>query len=112
MIRQRALTETVSLIVVTQTGAEDRYGNETEEEAAAVDVLASVEPLATSESEIGEDVRISRYRVLCSPDAAVDGLARVEWRGRSLEVIGEPKLHVSPRGPHHFEFEIREVLGG
>lgn len=117
MIRMAALRERITLVRRADTGgAVSDYGDPIMEELPPVEVPAAVQPLQASEDEIaasqvGQSLRTQRYHVLVAPDAPVDGLARVEWRGRQFEVIGEP-LVFPTNGPHHIEFDMTEVLGG
>lgn len=92
------------------TEAIDRYGNPVYTEESGVELPAAVQPLAATEDEVNRDTRIQRYHIIVGPDTALDGLTRVEWRGRSLQVIGEP-LAFGARGEvHHYEFDAREVV--
>lgn len=112
MIRGASLPDTITVFATAESGDEDRYGDPTKVEATGVDTRAQVTPLAETENEISEDVRVSRYRVIVLPDVTIDALARVEWRSRSFQVVGEPQVFIARRGAHHLEFDMREVKGG
>lgn len=117
-IRAGALRETVTLFSRTETGAADRYGTPTMVESAGMATAAAVQPVggaggvgATIELEQDRDTRISRYIITVLPDAPVNALSRVVWRGRSFEVIGEPREFSTSGNIHHYEVTIQEILG-
>lgn len=110
----RLATEDVVIYPATE-GAPDRYGNPTPGEGPPVTVRGAVQPIgaldSTTEDERSGDTRTSRYRVYAPADAPVDGLARVEWRGRSFDVVGEPEVHAVGGRVRHLRFDMREILG-
>lgn len=110
-IRIGALTDEISLIGITEGVSEDRYGNPIDEEAAPTIVSASVSPLEATEDDLNRETRTSRYKVLVEPTVTIDGLDRVEWRGNSYEVVGEPLVFSTRSGPHHYELTIRNIEG-
>lgn len=114
MIRMASLRETITIFVRSagEAADADRYGDVADEESEGTDVAAAVSPVAGGqELEQNRDTRISRYVVLVAPEATVDGLARVEWKGRSFDVIGEPRIYTLHGATHHYEFTMEEVLG-
>lgn len=116
-MRTQSLKETITLYTAAQTGTEDRYGNAALEESVGLEVPAMVTPSdmrtqGQPEVEVIAETRVSFYNVIVLADVTIDALARVEWRGRSFQVVGEPKRFVGRRGLHHSEFSMREVLGG
>lgn len=111
MIRPAALRETVTLYTRAASGGVGRYGDALRDETAHEGVRAAVSALEAAEDEQLRDTRLQRYRALLAPDAPVDGLSRIEWRGRSMEVLGEPLLVTTRQGPHHLELVMREVRG-
>lgn len=111
MIPAGSLTEVISIVDSTETGPPDDYGNPTMVDSASADFPASVTPLDATEEEILRDTRIQRYWIIVNPDATVTGFSRITWRGKNMEVLGEPKVFTTPAGVHHYEFEAREILG-
>lgn len=117
MIRRASLRERVTVYARTEdesSGAETtRYGDPVLVEGDGVVTEAAVQPLQATEDEVGRDTRIQRYRVIVAPDAPVDGISRLTWRGRTFEVLGEPLAFSGLRDEevHHLEFDVREVLG-
>lgn len=110
MIRMSALRETITVFALVSSG-EDEYGDVTYGEGSGVESPAAVEPLAATEDEIGRDTRVQRYRFTVPPTLAVDGTCRVEWRGKSFSVLGEPLLrNAMGDDVHHLEFEAREII--
>lgn len=93
----------------------DRYGNPLRVEAEGVVVAAAVAPHGREglekETLAGQDRRTSQFRVIVGPDTQVDGLARVEWRGRSYEVLGEVEPIMYRNGLHHYQFHMQSVEG-
>lgn len=110
-IRVGALRESITIFNRANSGT-DRYGNPVLVEGTGVVVPAAVMALDATETEISEDRRITRYRVTVAPGVVLTGVARISWRGRSLEVVGEPKQHSANGNVHQQEFEVREILGG
>lgn len=126
MIRAAALLERVTLegrflpdlsesgYYWDESGAEelvDRYGNPIVQLETGVEVACAVQVIVATEEEIRRNTRIQRYRFFVAPDAPVDGLTGCTWRGRSLEVIGEPLMYTMRGREHHYEFEAREIQG-
>lgn len=74
---------------------------------------AAVQGLTTTE-ELGErDGSRSRYRVFMFPDAPVTRSSRLAWRGKTLEIVGEPRttyIHTENQA-HHLELDAKEVNG-
>jgi hypothetical protein len=117
-IRRAALRERITLFNRVPSAAKSRYGDPIDAELPGVEVKAAIQPVggsggvgATIELEQSRDTRISRYVCTVAPIEPVDALARVEWLGRSFEVVGEPRLFMARGLPHHYEFTIEEVLG-
>lgn len=96
----------------------DEMGNPvvtTEPELPATEgelVSAAVRPVAATEDELSRDTRITKYQVYLPPHVELNALARLEWRGRMHEVIGEPEVvkGLGGRGSH-LRVLVREVLG-
>ena len=117
-IRVSALREEIDIFLRVASGT-DEFNNTIYADSAPTTVPAAVVPVgaaggvgSSDEIDVGDrDTRISRYMVTVAPDVVLNGLARVEWRGRSFEVVGEPREFVTNGSSHHFEFTIREVLG-
>lgn len=111
MILSSSLRDTISLINRTEVGAADDYGNPTMVESASSDTKAKVMPVSSSEFLDGRDTRVQMYSVIVNHEADVDGLARIVWNGKQMEVMGEPKEFYNRGLLHHYEFEVREILG-
>lgn len=79
---------------------------------AAVAPIGAAGGVGSSEEiEADRDTRISRYLITVAPEVSLNGLARAVWRGRSFEIMGEPREFVTRGSLHHKEFTAREVLG-
>lgn len=90
----------------------DRYGQPRTSWSDPVEVRAMLKPLKALEALVAEDRRLTTYRVICQPVEDLTSLSRVTWRGKVLEVLGEPLLAADRNGPAHIDFTAREVLGG
>jgi len=55
------------------------------------------------------DRRTTRLVLILGRDEMIDGSDQWSQDGRTYEVVGSPHLASSPRGPHHWEVELREV---
>ena len=117
-IRRTALRERIILFNRVPSAVTNRYGDPIDAELPGVEVKAAIQPVggsggvgATIELEQQRDTRISRYVCTVDPTETVDALDRVEWLGRSFDVIGEPRLFMARGLPHHYEFTIEEILG-
>lgn len=94
-------------------GAPDRLGNPTEGYAAPIAIKGRLEQTTSQEIAVGQDVVVSNWRAYLFPDVEVGPLDRIEdTSGRIFEVVGQPDLLKTPRGPHHIEVNLRTVLNG
>lgn len=116
-IRAGALREEITLFTRVAAGTDD-YNNTIYVDSPGVAVQAAVAPIgaaggvgSSEEIEGDRDTRISRYLMMVLSSVDLTGLDRVEWRGRSFEVVGEPREFVLRGTAHHKEFTAREVLG-
>lgn len=114
MIDAAQLPDEVTLLDVSGaavTGT-DKYGDPITADPSGVVVRAVVSPLDATEDEISRDVRLNRYVAVLEPDAPVDGLAKVIWKGQTYDVMGEPRLYPGHMGEtDHVEVELRGVKG-
>lgn len=109
-IRKASLRERITIYRRVVVG-QDTYGADIYGESPGVVVPAALDVRDATEEEISRDTRVQRYRVTVAPDAVLGGIDRIEWRGRSLEVIGEPQPETLRGSVHHIEFDVREVRG-
>jgi len=63
----------------------------------------------TTDDRAGGDRRVTGWRLYLAPDVTVTGGDRVESGGVIFEIEGDPWLAYTPRGPHHWEVELRQV---
>ena len=112
MINTRALKETVTVTKPgSATGARNEYGDPVYAAGTPTNFKAFVEPMDSTEDEITRDTRIQRFKILLEPTANIDGVSTVVWRGRTLEILGEPLPWIFLGKVHHLEVDAREVLG-
>jgi hypothetical protein len=109
-------TVTVVRAAVTQ----DRYGNDVHDWMSATrTTVTDVAVLPTTQTEDATGARtgvVTGWRLYSKPGTEPDVRAsdRVEWRGDTLEVVGEVARWPHPlrRGAvHHVELELRRVTG-
>lgn len=103
------LTQTVT--IVSAPAAPDDRGNLVRDwdTATRVDAAARLEPNVTSEVTDGRDSVLTDARLFLHPDAFITAYDRVEADGLTYEVVGTPGLQRMPRGPHHFEVDLRRL---
>lgn len=94
-----------------QPGSDDRYGNPTDDWAAGVETPARVDSDATSEELMARDTRHSLFTVFLPPTVTITALSKVEWDGRTLQVVGEPAKLNDAIGVQHIE-AVCEVFEG
>lgn len=96
-------------------GATDRYGNEVETWDAGVSLPARLQQLDAltlgRELIIDRDTRQTFWKVFMEEDAPINGLSKIVWLGRTLEVDGEPSTVADGVGDHHLEFRVKESKG-
>jgi head-tail adaptor len=92
-------------------GTEDRYGNATEGWGTGVQYPARVEQDTSAETLIDRDTRHSIYTVFLPPTAAVTALSKIDYGGRTLQVVGDPDEVADAIGVHHIE-AVAEAFSG
>jgi hypothetical protein len=106
-----------SLLIHTVTvypyspGTEDRYGNPTDDWGAGVATPARVDSDATSEDLMSRDTRHTLFTVFLPATVTINALSKVEWDGRTLQVVGEPAQLNDAVGVQHIE-AVCEVFEG
>lgn len=91
---------------------EDEYGSPTLVDSSAVDYRARLEPTGSVEQLVGQDRVVSDFALYLPADAAIGHLDHVGIEGVDYEVVGEPAIQRSPRGPHHIVAALRRIQGG
>lgn len=96
-------------------GSTDRYNNEVEAWDSGVTLPARLQQLDAltlgRELIIDRDTRQTFWKVFMEADAPVNGLSKLVWEGRTLEVDGEPADVADGVGSHHLEFRVKESKG-
>lgn len=109
------LIHTVTLHSLVE-GTQDRYGNAAETYSAGVSSPARVQQLDVGgqirERLGGADVRTTYFKVFLPPSVSITGLSLIVWGSRRLNVDGEPHLVNDSDGPHHYEVNAEEIVGG
>jgi hypothetical protein len=60
---------------------------------------------------VARDTVITVSQLYLPKDADVDRQDRLEVDGALYDIVGKPNMAYSPRGPHHLEVNVQEVLG-
>lgn len=98
-------------VTVIQPAGRDNWGD-TQADSTETDVPGCFwQPRSTSERTTGQDTVMINPWVSMPPSTDIRATSRVRFEGVTYEVVGEPALHHTPRGPHHFEVELNEVRG-
>lgn len=109
MIPGRLLTDSVTL-QVTEDGAPDRYGDATVQVQTSVAVAGRIEQQATAEDE-GRQTTVNLWRLYVNdPGVELAPKDRVLYDGRTFEIVGSPTKLNTPRGLHHIEADLQEVV--
>jgi hypothetical protein len=112
MTLRSLLTEPVSVLPALEDATPDRYGNHPKTWGTALPYRGRIEPYDSEEQTTDEDRQIADFRLFLPPDAIISGSDRVtDADGLLYEVIGPPRLHRTPLGPHHREALLRRVTG-
>lgn len=106
------LTQTVTIIEPgTST---DTYGNEVADWGAGATTTTGpglIQQTDATEVTVDRDTVVSNLMLFLPPDRTITALCRATEGERTFEVIGEPDLLRTPRGPHHVEARLRHVAG-
>lgn len=89
----------------------DRRGNEhiRVDEDNPIPVRAAFIPQRGARAEAPGQVQINVYRMIVAPDLPdVNLWSRVEWDGKSWDVVTPPALHPGTRQTRHWSLDIRE----
>lgn len=92
-------------------GVEDRYGNPVASWGTGVDYPARVQQETSAETLINRDTRTSVYTAFLPPTATVSALSKVDWQGRTLQVVGDPDMVDGAIGVDHLEVVLEVVSG-
>lgn len=101
---------TISIINETASTTNE-YGDTVYVDAAAIQSNAWVQPIAATEEEITRDTRVTRFHILVPPATVVTATSKIQWEGKTLQVLGEPLPYYNRNGVHHLEFDAVEYLG-
>lgn len=69
------------------------------------------QPRSSSEQTGGQDTVTVDAWVSIPPSAPISATSQIKFRGVVYDVHGEPALHHTPAGPHHYEVELKQVKG-
>jgi hypothetical protein len=91
----------------------DAYGNLVPDwgNAARLELPARVQQASQQEDTLDRDQQTAIFVVFLPPGADVTGSDRLEWAGRTLELVGPPASVDAYSAVHHVEARAREVVG-
>jgi hypothetical protein len=101
----------VATITNRTTSGVDEYHNPEEVDSGATDVPCLLQQLRAEEIIAGEDRRITDQRLFLLPDVEIDSQSKVTVDDIDYEVVGEPAVLKTPRGPNHLECIVRRIEG-
>jgi head-tail adaptor len=105
------LPERITVLTAPTTGS-DSHGNPVQDWAHPVTAgeRAFVAPLSTSELVAGQDVVITRYRIVLHPKTSATSASRIVWRGGTFELDGDVQPVAALTGAlDHAEAMLRRV---
>jgi hypothetical protein len=98
--------------LVYQTGeVTDRRGNTKSmvDLSKPLEVRAAFIPQRSARAEVPGQQHINVTRMICDPDLPdVDLWSRVEWAGKSWDIVTPPSLHIGTRHTRHWSLDLRE----
>jgi hypothetical protein len=101
------LAQTGSVLPFAASGV-GTYGNPAVSYGEPVAYPCRLEPVTEAEILLDRNLQIGDFRLFLPADAAIGGRDRFQdAEGNVYEVVGPPRLHRTPRGPHHVEAVLR-----
>lgn len=96
VLATRLMTEPCEIIIRTEDGAPDRYGNPTDTETIHV-TRCYAEQRSTVAAGPEQQILQGRWKMTFPPETPIDGWAAVKLGTRTFEVIGFPWYVRNPR---------------
>ena len=104
------LTQTVTVLRSSQgTSTVDAEGFATNS-PTEVDYPGLIQQRAAAEVIVGPDTLISDHLLFLGPDAEIDGRDQVRAGDQLYDIVGQPAVVSTPRGPHHIEADLQLVV--
>lgn len=102
-----------TVTIQTAVATVDRYGDETNDWSVPIERSASawIAQTVATEDLTHRDATVSTLAITLEVSAALTAEERVVVDGVPYEVVGEPNVAWTPRGPHHTEALLRAVIG-
>ncbi len=99
--------------IIRAAASTDRYGDTTEDWAAALRTpgYAWVQRRSTSEENSNRSAVLSEWVAFMPPTSDVLPDDRLEWGARAFRVVGDTTPLDHPSGPHHLEVPLDLVEG-
>ncbi len=107
------LTQEVVVVRRSQGATQDEYGNPITSTQSLRDRWpARLEQVSGVEVAVGDDRVLTDWVCYLPPETVVDPSDRIEYGGRTFEVVGPPQVLMRAQGPGHLEARLRFVQGG
>ena len=98
-------------VTVIRPASRDNWGDTTAGAAETPVPGCFWQPVSSTEQQVAADIVEVVARLFMPPTADVKATDRIGFEGRTYAIEGRPALHHTPRGPHHYELELRDVEG-
>lgn len=100
-------------VTVIQPAERDTWGDTQPGDTSTTVSGCFWQPRGTQEETLGERDLVTADAWVSMPATAdIRPTSRVVFEGVTYEVHGQPSLHHTPAGPHHYEVELTQVRGG
>jgi hypothetical protein len=100
-------------VTVIQPAGRDEWGDTQTGDQTATVSGCFWQPRGSQEETQGQrDLVTADAIVFMPPTADIRPTSRVTFGGVTYEVHGQPDLHYTPAGPHHYEVSLVQVRGG
>jgi hypothetical protein len=100
-------------VTVIQPAERDTWGDTQSGDASTTVAGCFWQPRGSQEETTGgRDLVTADASLFMPPTADIRPTSRIVFDGVTYEVRGQPSLHRTPAGPHHYEVELVRVRGG
>ncbi|MBX5463804.1 MAG: head-tail adaptor protein [Steroidobacteraceae bacterium] len=98
-------------VELVRPAGRDAWGNVVTGETTVTVTGCFWQPVSSSEAQDGSDTVTTVARLFMPAGADPTAADRIRFGGREYEINGRPSLFHTPRGPHHWEIDLRDVEG-
>lgn len=105
------LIHEVTIFNPASTSTDSRYGDEETIFDAGTLEMGRIDMRSSTENLNDRDTRVQSTMLFLKPTAAISSASYITWEGHEYRVDGEPLMKYDSAAPHHWEVELKEVLG-